>query len=324
MPATAISVVIPTHNRPELLAEALASVAAQSLPPAEVIVVDDASDPPVSPRQLDLGGIPVKLLRHDQARGGAAAKNTGVAAATGGLLAFLDDDDLYAPGYLAAAAAALAGHPELDVLFMGVDWFGRNAEASGRNYREAMARTLAAAGRADSDAPLIRFDRGLVAALLERVPMAFQRPVVRREAFPRIGPYEPHCLLWDCDWALRAALDGRAGLCPAGLYRQRSEGQGYSSRPERWEEQMLSVLEIRQRLGALVRQRHPDDRPLRQLFDRAIARSWFDLAYHHRRHGRTREALAAWLRSQRHAPDPRRLGLLLRILATPTGWLKGR
>lgn len=317
MSASTLSVILPTHNRPGLLGEALASLAAQTLPPHEVIVVDDASDPPVALRHIAQYGPGIRLLRHERALGGAAAKNTGIRAATGELLAFLDDDDLYDPRYLETAASLLAAHPDIEVLFMGVSWFGTNAAASERNYREAMARTLATAGGTPRSDGVLAFDRALVAALLERVPMAFQRPVVRWAALQRIGPYEAHCLLWDCDWAMRAALEARTALCPAGLYRQRSDGQGYSSRPERWEEQMHSVIEIRERLGALVRTRFPAERALHRRFDRAAGQAWFNLAWHHQRLGRRRAALQAWARSQRLAPNPRRLGLLLRILTMP-------
>jgi glycosyltransferase involved in cell wall biosynthesis len=87
-----ISVVIPTFGRPQHLAETLASVAAQTYRNIECIVVDDCSNPPVElPPTL---GIDVQLYRHARNLGPGAARNTGLAHATGDLVLYLDDDDL--------------------------------------------------------------------------------------------------------------------------------------------------------------------------------------------------------------------------------------
>lgn len=96
--------IVPTRNRPELLAETVAAIRAQTIA-AELIVVDDGSEP-----AADVPGATV--LRRDRAGGsGAAARNAGAAAASSPWLAFCDDDDLWAPGKLAAQLAALAEHP---------------------------------------------------------------------------------------------------------------------------------------------------------------------------------------------------------------------
>jgi glycosyltransferase involved in cell wall biosynthesis len=91
-----ISVVTPTHGRPQWLAEAIQSVLAQTVQEFELIVVDDASPEPVAipehPR--------VRLIRRDENGGAAAARNTGVDAARGKYLMFLDDDDAYTPSRL--------------------------------------------------------------------------------------------------------------------------------------------------------------------------------------------------------------------------------
>lgn len=100
-----VSVVIPTCDRPHLLPRALASVRAQTLPPAEIIVVDDGRDAAAPPR---LEG-PVRVLRNRRAPGASGARNCGAAAARGPLLAFLDDDDEWLPTYLETAVARLAG-----------------------------------------------------------------------------------------------------------------------------------------------------------------------------------------------------------------------
>ncbi|WP_119169283.1 glycosyltransferase family 2 protein [Algihabitans albus] len=104
-----VSVVIPTRDRPDCLAEAVASVLRQSHPVSEVIVVDDASRDPDATRSA-VGDDPrVHLIRNDRSLGGGGTRNLGVASATGDLVAFLDDDDLWHPKKLECQVAALAG-----------------------------------------------------------------------------------------------------------------------------------------------------------------------------------------------------------------------
>ncbi|MCB1053930.1 MAG: PIG-L family deacetylase, partial [Acidobacteria bacterium] len=103
-----LSVVVRTCDRPELLAEALRSLAEGSYRRAEVVLVNDGGAPPKVP-----GGFPLPVVRVDlpDNRGRAAAAQAGVEAATGDWLCFLDDDDLAAPEHLATLAglASAAG-----------------------------------------------------------------------------------------------------------------------------------------------------------------------------------------------------------------------
>lgn len=105
-----ISVIIPTHDRPSLLAEALNSVARQTLPPAEVLVVDDLDDERVR-GVIDAmrkgAGHHVTHVRSTSSAGASASRNLGARRATGELVAFLDDDDLWDPRYLERAVAGM-------------------------------------------------------------------------------------------------------------------------------------------------------------------------------------------------------------------------
>ena len=101
------SVIVPTHDRPALLAEAVASVLAQRAASVECIVVDDASTPPAAPPRDRR----VTLLRRDEPGGPAAARNLGLAAAGGEVVAFLDDDDVFLPERLQLALEGLERAP---------------------------------------------------------------------------------------------------------------------------------------------------------------------------------------------------------------------
>jgi glycosyltransferase involved in cell wall biosynthesis len=102
-----VSVVIPTRNRRAVIGDTLACALGQTGVEVEVIVVDDASTDDTSSWLRDAADPRVRPLRHDERRGVAAARNSGIAAARGRWLAFLDDDDLWSPMKLARQLAAM-------------------------------------------------------------------------------------------------------------------------------------------------------------------------------------------------------------------------
>ena len=106
-----ISVVIPTRNRAELLPRAVGSVLAQTWTDFELLIVDDHSTdetPAVTARFAD-GRI--RSFRHERNSGQSKALNTGIEHARGEYVAFLDDDDEWLPGKLAAQVALLDAAP---------------------------------------------------------------------------------------------------------------------------------------------------------------------------------------------------------------------
>lgn len=112
-PRAVVSVVIPTRGRPRQLRGCLEALAAQTLPrdDFEVIVVDDGSpEPCADPRDDFAGRLNVRLVRQEHA-GPAAARNRGVAQATGTLVAFTDDDCLPAADWLEMLVAGERGRP---------------------------------------------------------------------------------------------------------------------------------------------------------------------------------------------------------------------
>lgn len=97
---TTVTAVITTHKRePEIVERALNSILSQTYSPIQTIVVDDSpADFPLrdAVRQL-VEGKGVQYIPHEACKGACAARNTGLAAATGEFIAFLDDDDVWMP-----------------------------------------------------------------------------------------------------------------------------------------------------------------------------------------------------------------------------------
>ena len=117
---TSVSVIIPARNAALFIREAIESVFLQREAAAnldlDVIVVDNAStDTTCECVQQDFGSM-LRLL-HEPKPGAACARNTGIAAATAPLIAFLDADDLWLPGKLAEQCASLAAHPDVSLVF---------------------------------------------------------------------------------------------------------------------------------------------------------------------------------------------------------------
>jgi glycosyltransferase involved in cell wall biosynthesis len=108
---TEITVVVPTHNRPALLATTLRSILAQRGVELNVVVVDDGSSDSQAIRNVieEQRDPRLQLVRHDTPRGVSAARNTGIARTTSEWVAFCDDDDVWGPEKLDAQLTAARG-----------------------------------------------------------------------------------------------------------------------------------------------------------------------------------------------------------------------
>lgn len=110
----AISVIIPAYNRKDVIRRALDSVLGQSLPADEVIVVDDGSTDGTS--DIVAQHYPSVILIRQANQGLPAARNVGIARATGDLIALLDSDDCWLPEKLRLQAEVFAKKPDLGLL----------------------------------------------------------------------------------------------------------------------------------------------------------------------------------------------------------------
>jgi len=111
-----ISVILPVHNRADVLPRAIGSVLEQELREFELIVIDDGSTDTSAEIAESFGDERVRVIRFGKNRGGNVARNEGIRSATAPLIAFLDSDDRYLPNKLAWAAAEFERRPKLELL----------------------------------------------------------------------------------------------------------------------------------------------------------------------------------------------------------------
>jgi glycosyltransferase involved in cell wall biosynthesis len=194
-----VSVVIPTYNRAGLLREAVESVLAQTVPAAEVVIVDDGSTDE-TPEVVDdlLGqGAPLVYLRGPHANNRSEARNRGVAAASCSLIAFLDSDDIWAPRRLARQLAALDLTPDAGFAFCNVQHF-TDAGLLGEPCLPV---------RAD-------FSGHILGDILEEPRAVSSTLLVKREAFESVGGFAALSMNEDYELTLRLAARCQASYVP--------------------------------------------------------------------------------------------------------------
>lgn len=112
--ATLLSVILPTHDRADDLQRAAASVLAQDIRDLELVVVDDASadSTPEILERMATQDRRLRVVRSDSQLGPCEARNLALATATGDLVGFCDDDDVWLPGAARTLLDYLDGHPD--------------------------------------------------------------------------------------------------------------------------------------------------------------------------------------------------------------------
>jgi glycosyltransferase involved in cell wall biosynthesis len=183
---SAVSVVIPAFNAARYIAEAVESVLAQTVPPAEIIVSDDGSTDETAAVVRRFGD---RVRWHAGSNAGAGtARNRGVALARGELLAFLDADDLWTPDKSARQLRAFAENPTLAMVFGHVRQF-HSPELPDEVKRQI-------------EIP-VEVSAGTHAGTM----------MIRADAFRRVGEFRSDLRVGEfIDWYARARQLGVAGL----------------------------------------------------------------------------------------------------------------
>lgn len=240
-----ISVVIPLYNKAAYVEEAVSSVLSQTHSAYEIIVVDDGSTDG-GPLLVEAIQSPlIKLIRQANA-GVSAARNAGIAAAQGDYIAFLDADDRYLPGFLAAVMALVADYPQATLLGTGHRRFWADGKALIQPRHRSVARrgvvpdfymawarssflftSSLAVKRTAFDDPALRFAHGerlgedldVWFRLAERFPVAYDPEIQTEYRMGVVDSATNSTLLLDplpCYWRLAERLD--TGAVPSALH----------------------------------------------------------------------------------------------------------
>lgn len=239
-----ISVVIPCYNRAGLIARAVASAVAQSHVPHEVIVVDDGSTDGSADVAASLPG-PVRVLR--QANSGAsAARNAGIASATGDWVAFLDSDDEWHPDKLRLQLDAAARFPDAKLVFC--DTLVRTASTVVMPSRFALGGIYG--NERERDGEFIRFDRQQFITMLSNSRVITSAVMARRT--PSLH-FPEH--IWGAeDWALwiNLATEYPFAAVDRVLVTMHQQGDNISARKGRLYRNNVRVLEDLKPLSVLT------------------------------------------------------------------------
>jgi glycosyltransferase involved in cell wall biosynthesis len=200
----AISVVLPVHNRADVLPRAIRSVLDQRLRDFELIVVDDGSTDESAAVAKSFDDERIQVVELRQNRGGNAARNAGVRAASAPLIAFLDSDDAYLPEKLETVVAEFGRRPELELL---VDSFVK-VQPPGSRRERVVRRNPVITDRAS-------FRTALFTRQLWKATPSIS---ARRETILRTPFDESLRRLQDFDFLIRASEDAKCASTDAVLW----------------------------------------------------------------------------------------------------------
>lgn len=195
-----VSVVMPAFNHARYVGEAIASVAAQTYPNLEFIVIDDGSSdgtPEVIAKELERLELPTRFSSRRN-RGAPATLNEGAALAKGRYLAFLNSDDYYAPDRIAALVDGIA-RP-------GIEWgFSFVAQVTPDEKSSPTDGAAPAGSYWQLQRSLLGSDSNSFALLQYNVAVSTGNLFVEREFFASLGGFRELRFNHDWDFCLRAA-----------------------------------------------------------------------------------------------------------------------
>lgn len=245
------------HNSRDVVARALASIAAQTQPPTRVIVVDDSSsdDSVEAVGEADLPGLEILELTHNRGPGGA--RNAGARLATTEWLAFLDADDTWEPTFLEAVSAALES-TKAD--FAGTGGIRQMV------YRKPIVRLIKAPEEgADRTVDFWKIARRFS-------PIVPSCAVIRRTLFESVGGF-PEDVRSGEDITLfaRLWLEGRFAFVNRPLYHSGQLASGLSAGPRSYRDTALFTARLGATLVRAIARRKPGTRFFVVAFARRVA-----------------------------------------------------
>jgi glycosyltransferase involved in cell wall biosynthesis len=233
-----VSVIIPAYNAERYIEDALKSVFDQTFSGIEIIVVDDGSHDGTAGIAKNYEAS-IRYI-HQENKGLAAARNTGIRSSSGSYLAFLDADDLFLPEKIELQSSFLDEHPEIGMVFSGFEYLG------GSVLRHPVPESIRS-GQGDIVLDLFRFNC-----------IAIPTVLVRRECFDEVGLFDETLkAVEDYDLWLRLSRKKRIAYLDRILARVRLHPDNMSKDAELMCDYEIRVMEKALNDDPGIRAHHP-------------------------------------------------------------------
>lgn len=308
-----VSVLIPTFNCARYICDALESVFSQTLPPQEVIVVDDGSTdntPVILESYMDR----IRYF-YQKNSGASAARNTGIRLAKSPLIAFLDADDLWMPDHLELSVKGLEENPLADMVFSDAlfNSSGVLAPSRIRDRNRGFRRWMAKHG----DGKSALFKGWMQRELVRKHPgFSTSGVVVRKDCLLKVGGFdETFSVGEDCDLWVRISFQSPLIFInrPTYIYRMRP---GSLTRPED-----RSLMEERH-AGEIEHQRDKAPRDMVPWLSRRIVRTYFSAGYYSLLAQKAGRGRLMFIKSLRYNPLYLRSWIFFGLSFLPSSWIK--
>lgn len=214
--AVRITALVPTYNASTFIEETLASVIGQQRVPDEIVVVDDGSTDDtvemVRAWVVRHPRAPLKLIEQTN-QGSSASRNTGLRAASGDWVAFLDADDIWEPGFLQAMETLLIQHPRAVAVFADGALFDHKEKTAPAQQTLLAEEKAVSYGKRLDQGEAYRLERAYQ-SLVEGCYIVLSALMVQRQAALDIGLFDARLrTAVDRDFLLRLSLRGEFVYC---------------------------------------------------------------------------------------------------------------
>ena len=279
-----VSVILPTYDRADLVSDSIRSVLDQTFEDFELIVVDDASNDDTTGVVQGFADDRIRYIKHEQNKGAPAARNTGIEAAVGDIIAFQDSDDQWHPRKLEKQMEAFeAVSSDVGVVYTGMN--------RGREHSEVYL-PYTGVEKAEGD---------IQCSLQQQNFIPTQVAAVRKDCFDAVGPFDENMTPLE-DWELwiRISRQFQFRLVDEPLV----TGEVL---PDSLSTDQRALVEARKRIIA----KHRD-----YFSDRTLARHSFYVGHGSMKLRHPKEARSFLLQAMRANPHPRHVSaLVLSILS---------
>jgi glycosyltransferase involved in cell wall biosynthesis len=215
-----VSIIMPTYNRANFIAESIESIRSQTWTDWELIIIDDGSDDNTEEIVAQIKDARIKFFKSKRTAMVGKLKNFGIARSSGEFIAFLDSDDLWAPSKLQKQIEALALYPEAGFCMTGGFTFRKPLEPIDYFYKQREG---------------IRYDNVFISLFQSEVAAYTQALMVRKSSLDAAGRFneEGDLTMNDADFIALLALHLKAIILFEPLVYRRLHQSNYIH--EAWE-----------------------------------------------------------------------------------------